>query len=80
VRTVCLVEPNAQYGLWLSQDPAEGGFIGLSGLPSMPYRLSFTTSAEPLVTTVCEALSQDEETARQIRQRRSLDCAAAPSP
>jgi len=80
VRTVCLVAPSAQYGLWLSQNPTEGSFIGLSGLPSLPYRLSFTTSAEPVVTTVCEALAADDETARQIRQRRSLDCAAAPPP
>jgi hypothetical protein len=78
VRTVCVVEPNANYGLWMSQDPVGKSFIGLSGLPSQPYRLSFTTSAEPAVTTVCEALAQDEEGVRQIRQRRPLDCTAAP--
>lgn len=80
VRTVCVVEPNANYGLWMSQDPTGKSFIGLSGLPSQPYRLSFATSAEPAVTTVCQALAQDEETARQIRERRPLDCAAAPPP
>lgn len=78
VRTVCVVEPNSNYGLWMSQDPTGKSFIGLSGLPSQPYRLSFTTSADPAVTSVCEALAQDEETARQIRERRPLDCAAAP--
>jgi hypothetical protein len=79
VRTVCLVEPNAEYGLALSQDPNAGSFIGLGGLPSMPYRLDFTTSSAPAVTTVCEALAQDEATARQIRARRGLDCGQPPA-
>ena len=78
VRTVCVVEPNAEYGLWLSQDPTANSFMGLAGLPSLPYRLTFTTSSEPTVTTVCDALVQDEDTARQIRARRKLDCAAQP--
>ena len=78
VRTVCVVEPNAQYGLWLSQDPNDNSFMGLAGLPSLPYRLNFTTSADPIVATVCDALVQDEETARQIQTRRKLDCAAEP--
>jgi hypothetical protein len=78
VRTVCVVEPGVEYGLALSTDPeARPSFIGLTGLPSLPYRLDFTTSAQPAVTTVCGALAQDEDTARQIRARRSLDCAAA---
>lgn len=77
VRTVCIVEPNAQYGLRMSQDPTVNSFMGLSGLPSQPYRLDFSTSAEPAVTTVCEALTQDEESARQIRRQRPLDCATA---
>ncbi|HZZ32265.1 MAG TPA: Ig-like domain-containing protein [Phenylobacterium sp.] len=76
VRTVCVVEPSTQYGIWLSQDPTARSFLGLGGLPSQPYRLSFSTSAEPAVTTVCDAMVQDEDTARQIRKRRTLDCSS----
>jgi len=79
VRTVCVVEPDAHYGLRLSQDPTNHSFIGLSGLPSLPYRLEFSTTSAPAITTVCDALAEDEETARQIRTRRSLDCSAAPA-
>jgi hypothetical protein len=75
VRTVCVVEPGAQYGVWLSQDPTARSFLGLGGLPSEPYRLNFSTSAEPAVTTVCNALVEDGETARQIRKRGTVDCA-----
>jgi hypothetical protein len=74
VRTVCIVEPNAQYGLWVSQDPTSRSFLGLAGLPSEAYRLTFSTSAEPAVTTVCDAMVQDDVTAMQVRQRRDLDC------
>jgi len=77
VRTVCLVDPGRRYGLAMSLDPTGPSFIGLSGLPSFPYRLEFATSSEAPVTSVCEALSQDEETARHIRERRPLDCAGA---
>jgi hypothetical protein len=80
VRTVCVVEPNAQYGLWLSREPDAGAFIGLGGLPSMPYRMTFTTATQPVVRTVCDALVEDEESARQIRQRRPLDCSKAAPP
>jgi hypothetical protein len=78
VRTVCVVQPAAEYGLSLSEDPNAKSFVGLSGLPSMPYRVDFATSEGPTVTTVCDALAQDEATARQIRERRGLDCARAP--
>jgi hypothetical protein len=79
VRTVCVVQPNAEYGLSLSEDPNAKSFVGLSGLPSMPYRLDFVTSEGPSVTTVCDALAQDQVMARQIRGGRGLDCAAAPA-
>lgn len=79
VRTVCVVEPNAQYGLWLNQSPTSHAFLGLGGLPSEAHRLTFSTSAAPAVGTICEALTEDVETARQIRQRRSLDCSTAPA-
>ena len=75
IRTVCLVGADSPYGLALSQDPnASGAFMGLTGLPSLPYRLDFTTAAGPPVATVCEALTEDDVTARQIRARRPLDC------
>ena len=79
VRTVCVVEPGAQYAVWLSQDPTARSFLGLGGLPSEPYRLNFSTSPEPAVTTVCDALVEDGETARQIRSRRTLDCTSEDS-
>jgi hypothetical protein len=79
VRIACVVQPSAEYGLALSQDPDAKSFIGLSGLPSMPYRFDFATSAGPLVATVCDALSEDEASARQIRARRPLDCASPPA-
>jgi hypothetical protein len=79
VRTVCVVQPAVEYGLSLSEDPNAKSFVGLSGLPSMPYRVDFVTSEGPAVTTVCDALAQDEATARQIRERRGLDCAHAPA-
>lgn len=79
VRTVCLVAPNAQYGVWLSQDPTAHSFVGLTGLPSESYRLNFSTSGGPAVRSVCEAMSADEETARQIRMRRTLDCPSEPA-
>jgi hypothetical protein len=89
VRTACVVEPNGAYGAWISKDVAFGAFVGgdsehtdfisLTGSPSNQYELRFTTSAAPPVTTVCEALSEDEDTARQIRDRQKLDCSKAPA-
>jgi hypothetical protein len=79
VRTVCVVQPGAEYGLSLSQDPNGKSFVGLSGLPSLPYRVDFATSEGPAVTTVCDALAQDEAMARLIRDGRGLDCAHAPA-
>jgi hypothetical protein len=77
VRTVCLVAPNARYGAWVSADPnGTFNFVGLTGLPSEPYRLDFRTSAEPEITNVCEALSEDAIAAAEIRKRRKLDCTA----
>ncbi|HEX2816309.1 MAG TPA: hypothetical protein VHN39_07945 [Phenylobacterium sp.] len=78
VRTVCIVEPGVEYGLTLGTDPDARTFVGLAGLPSLAYRLDFITSTQPAVSTICDALAQDEDTAKQIRARRSLDCGAAP--
>jgi hypothetical protein len=74
VRTVCFVQPNTQYGLGLSRDLAGDPFMGLAGLPSLPFQWNFATSDDAAVANVCEALAEDEETAREIRKRRSLDC------
>jgi hypothetical protein len=79
IRIVCLVEPNAEYGLALSPDPNGKTFVGMSGLPSYSYQLDFATSEGPTVTTVCDALSEDETTAAQIRARRPLDCVRPPA-
>ncbi|HEY3950540.1 hypothetical protein [Phenylobacterium sp.] len=80
VRTVCLVEPGREYGLSLGEDPAGDTFIGLSGLPAMPGRISFSTSDGPLVTDACEALAEDEATAADMRQRGKACPGPAPSP
>lgn len=79
VRTVCVVAPDTQYGLWVSQDPTALSFVGLGGLPSQAYRLTFSTSAEPAVTSVCAAMAADEETARQIRKRGPPGCSPEPT-
>ena len=80
IRTVCIVAAATRYGLQVSEDPTSGAsFMGLSGLPSFPYRLDFTTSAEPAVTTVCAALAEDADTARKMRELGKLDCESAPA-
>jgi hypothetical protein len=89
VRTACVVEPNVTYGAWISKDVAYGAliskggddavFVSLTGSPSKEYEFRFTTSTAAPVTTVCEALTEDEQTAREIRQRRELDC-SRPAP
>ncbi len=70
VRAVCLVEPGTAYGFTLGQDPNAPTFLGLDGgLPAQPARITFTTSSEPAVTDVCEALTQDATTAAQLKAR-----------
>lgn len=76
VRTVCQVEAARQYGFTLGQDPNAPTFIGLDGLPAAPARITFSTSTEPEVTGVCEALAEDAVTAAQLRSRRV--CGARP--
>jgi hypothetical protein len=79
VRTVCIVEPGVDYGLWMSQDPNAHSFLGLTGLPSVAYRLDFATSAEAPLTSVCEALVADTVTARQIAARGNPACPGEPA-
>ncbi|MBS0335180.1 MAG: hypothetical protein JSS35_20620 [Proteobacteria bacterium] len=77
VRTVCMVKPGQAYGFSLG-DPGTNTFIGLSGLPALPARISFSTSDGPVVLDVCEALAEDAETAAQMRARGKA-CGAAGS-
>ena len=77
VRTVCLVEANTQYGLWVTQDPTTHSFMGLGGLPSQSYRLNFATSSDPAVTSICDAMVEDATTAQQLRRRNNPACPAA---
>ena len=74
IRTLCLVEPDSQYGLWVTQDPTTHSFMGLAGLPSEPYRLNFATSSDAAVTSICDAMVEDAETARQLRRRNNPAC------
>jgi hypothetical protein len=78
VRTVCVVDPDRRYAVWVSHDPVTHSFMGLDGLPSEGHRLNFSAGNGARVTDVCDALLEDEETARQIREHRNLDCATAP--
>jgi hypothetical protein len=81
VRTVCLVAADTQYGLWVTQDPTAHSFIGLGGLPSESYRLNFATSSGSAVASICDAMLEDAETARQLRERGSSACPGeAPAP
>lgn len=79
VRTACVVEPNTRYGAWISNSEADS-FISLTGAPSSQYELRFSTSDAAPVTTVCEALAEDEDTAREIRKRHKLECAQPAAP
>ena len=80
VRTACVVLPDARYGAWVNGDQESDSrqFVSLNGAASSQFELRFTTSSAAPVTTVCEALTEDEETAREIRKHRKLDCTAAP--
>jgi hypothetical protein len=80
VRTVCLVESGLHYGARVNGDLFHGSFIGLSGLPSLPARFDFTTSSQPAVITVCDALAEDPEGVRQIRKFHELNCPGARPP
>jgi hypothetical protein len=81
VRTVCVVAPNARYAVWMNrQVSGADAFISLAGTRLRPYRVEFATSAGQSVTTVCDALTEDVETAREIEKRRKLDCSKARPP
>jgi hypothetical protein len=57
-RLLCAVRPNAKYGLLLNSKQFQH-FVSLAGHPSEPYELSFSTSSEPMIRTVHEALAAD---------------------
>ena len=67
VRTVCWVAPGLRYGFSLG-NPGTNTFIGLSGLPVLPARISFSTSQGPPISDVCEALAEDSTTATAMRE------------
>ena len=69
VRTVCTVEPGMKYGFAVGQDPNAPTFIGLTGLPAEAVKVAFETSDGPLVTDVCQALSEDSQTAQDLKRR-----------
>jgi hypothetical protein len=77
VRTVCVVEPGRSYGFSLGEDLTRSTFVGLSGLPVLPARVTFSTSSDALVSDVCQALAEDPETAAQLRER-GRSCSSAP--
>ncbi|THD65137.1 MAG: hypothetical protein E8A12_07605 [Phenylobacterium sp.] len=69
VRTPCLILPNTRYSLWMNQqvpDPlgslTPAQFVSMTGWRLERYRLTFTTSSQPMVQTVREALGEDSET------------------
>ncbi len=66
IRTVCEVEPGVSYGLSVGQDPLGPTFLGLTGLPAEPSKISFSTSAGPAVGAACDALAEDPETAAAL--------------
>jgi hypothetical protein len=74
IRTVCEVQAGASYGLSVGQDPNGPTFLGLTGLPAAPSKISFSTSAGPAVVEVCDALSEDPETAAALK-RNGKSCA-----
>jgi hypothetical protein len=60
VRTVCVAAPKSHFGLWLNRGaPGSQQFESLAGWRPSPYELTFSTTGEPLATTVREALEQD---------------------
>ncbi len=77
MRTVCRLDPGANYGAWLSHTP-QNSFLSLAGLRAQPFRLEFASTMEAPVTTVCEAVAQDAFTAREVELRRRLNCDAPP--
>jgi hypothetical protein len=66
IRTPCVMTPNTHYSLWMNQAPPPGlmpaQFVSMTGWRLERYRLTFTTSSQPVVQTVREALGEDPET------------------
>jgi hypothetical protein len=77
VRTACVVQAGRRYGALIGRGESDDDgspFISLTGAKAHQYEFRFSTSATAPVTTVCEALAEDEQTAREIREHRKLDC------
>jgi hypothetical protein len=78
IRTVCLVDPAMRYGFSIGQHPMSYTFRGMAGgLPVEPARIAFSTTDDPPLMDVCQALMEDPETAADMRRRGLQDCPAA---
>ena len=58
VRLVCDTAPSMGYAVRVG-DWENEAFVSLDGGRAEPYDLAFTTSSEPVVATIAEALAQD---------------------
>jgi hypothetical protein len=82
VRTACVVEAGRRYGALIGRGDGEDDtrpFISLTGAKAHQYEFRFSTSAAAPVTTVCEALSEDEQTARELHERGKANCSNPPA-
>ncbi|THD63025.1 hypothetical protein [Phenylobacterium sp.] len=67
IRVACFVEPGKHFTFWLNPvtgqtSPPLPLFMSLQGRAVAAYRMTFTTSREPPIQTIPEALSADPET------------------
>ncbi len=61
IRTVCDLEADTQYGVWMNHDMPQHRFVSLAGLPLEPFELTFATSSDKAIADVSEALAQDAD-------------------
>ncbi|HEX3700507.1 MAG TPA: hypothetical protein VHV27_07520 [Phenylobacterium sp.] len=67
VRTICVAAPKSHFGLWLNRGaPGPALFQSLAGWTPTSYELTFSTSDEPLATSVRDALVQDPESRKRL--------------
>jgi hypothetical protein len=79
VRTLCIVDPGRLYSARMNWNP-EISFRSLDGVLGETHQLKFSTSMDPPVTDICEALREDAETIKEVEAARPLDCANAYDP
>jgi hypothetical protein len=75
VRTICIVDPGRLYSARLNRYP-DTSFRSLDGVLGETHQLKFSTSMDPPVTDLCEALREDTETIAEVEAARPLDCAS----